>query len=139
MLKYFVKNPPFTRIAKPLTYALIVFFLIVAFSNMDRQYTFVNFLVAAITLMVHWIIFGKQHLGRFYLTYLVHLIPFLLVNGVLTAIPVVEYNDMENLGIRLGTIPIEDTVYSMSLLFMNLSIFEYLLAKVKQPKLEMAM
>lgn len=129
VLKYFVPHVPFQSAAKPLTFGLIIFFLVVAFSNTDRQYTFINFLVAAITLGAHWVIFGTKYLTRFYLSYLVHLIPFLLVNGVLTALPVVEYNNLENLSIRLFTIPIEDTVYSMTLLFMNLSIYEYLLGK----------
>ncbi|MGB0525688.1 MAG: lycopene cyclase domain-containing protein, partial [Flammeovirgaceae bacterium] len=132
VLKYFFPIIPNQKFVKPLTFGLIFLFLLIALTNTDRQYTFVNFLVAAITLGAHWVIFGSQYLGRFYLSYLVHLIPFLLVNGVLTSLPVVEYNDMENLGIRLITIPIEDTVYSMTLLFMNLSIYEYLLSKSKQ-------
>ena len=131
VLKYFVKSDPLNKFSKAITFSLIVLFILLAFSNLERQYTFVNFLVGALTLAVHWVVFGNKHLGRFYLTYFVHLIPFLLVNGVLTALPVVEYNNMENLGIRLFTIPIEDTVYSMSLLFMNLSIYEYLLSKSK--------
>lgn len=132
VLKYFVDKDPFVRITQPLTFGLIFLFILIAFKNMDRQYTFVNFLVGAITLGLHWVFFGKRYLGRFYLTYLVHLIPFLLVNGILTALPVVEYNNLENLGIRLYTIPIEDTVYSMTLLFMNLSIFEFLMSKYVQ-------
>ena len=62
---------------------------------------------------------------------LISLGPFLLVNGVLTGLldsvsPPVWYNDSENLGIRLMTIPVEDFFYSFSLLFSYTYIFEFL-------------
>jgi lycopene cyclase domain-containing protein len=52
-----------------------------------------------------------------------------LVNGFLTAIPVVIYNDTENLGIRIYTIPFEDVFYGMLLVFMNIVIYEKLRGK----------
>ena len=52
-------------------------------------------------------------MGRFFVSYMIVLIPFLIVNGLLTALPVVEYNNTENLGIRIFTIPVEDTMYGM--------------------------
>jgi lycopene cyclase domain-containing protein len=55
----------------------------------------------------------------------VSLLPFFIVNGILTSLPVVMYNDSENLGIRIFTIPIEDTMYSLLLLLMNIVLFEY--------------
>ncbi len=74
-----------------------------------------------------------KFLGKFYLSYLFILIPFVLVNGILTGTgiesPVVWYNDAENLGIRLGTIPVEDTIYGMMLILMNVTIFETLQSK----------
>ena len=65
----------------------------------------------------------------FLVAYSVILIPFLLVNGFLTAIPVVIYNDAENLGIRIYTIPFEDVFYGMLLVFMNVIIYEKLRSK----------
>jgi lycopene cyclase domain-containing protein len=50
----------------------------------------------------------------------------LIINGILTALPVVEYNPDHDLGIRLFTIPIEDFFYFFLLLLMNLTIYEYL-------------
>jgi lycopene cyclase domain-containing protein len=54
---------------------------------------------------------------------------FFIVNGILTgtglAQPVVSYNDQENLGIRLLTIPIEDVVYGFELLLLNFFLYEW--------------
>jgi lycopene cyclase domain-containing protein len=63
-------------------------------------------------------------MGWFYLAYFVSLVPFLIVNGILTSLPVVWYNNAHNLGIRLYTIPIEDTMYSLLLLLMNVWLYE---------------
>jgi lycopene cyclase domain-containing protein len=71
---------------------------------------------------------GRERL--FLLAYLVHLIPFGMVNGVLTAIPVVWYDDTENLGLRVGTIPFEDFWYSWSLFLGNVLLFERARRKV---------
>jgi lycopene cyclase domain-containing protein len=53
--------------------------------------------------------------GIFYISYVIILMPFTLVNGVLTGYftdnPIVWYNNAENLGIRFLTIPIEDFLY----------------------------
>jgi len=70
-------------------------------------------------------------LQRYFPTFMVMLIPFFIVNGILTGSfienEVVWYNDNENLGIRLGTIPVEDVVYAFTLILTNLylmSIFK---------------
>lgn len=60
----------------------------------------------------------------FLVSYIICLIPFLIVNGFLTAIPVVLYNDAENLGLRIYTIPVEDIFYGMLLVLMNVVLYE---------------
>jgi lycopene cyclase domain-containing protein len=65
----------------------------------------------------------------FLVSYGIMLIPFLIVNGFLTAIPVVLYNDAENLGLRIYTIPFEDTFYGMLMILMTVVIYEKLKAE----------
>jgi len=103
---------------------LILVFLAVV--NFEKSYTFVMFLSQGLFLLIIAFYVKPIWLGRFYLAYLVTLVPFLLVNGLLTSLPVVIYNDAENLGIRIYTIPIEDTMYSMMLLLMNTTIYEFI-------------
>lgn len=66
----------------------------------------------------------------FFLAYLISLVPFLSVNGVLTALPVVTYNPDHFSTFRLGSIPVEDLFYSFSLFLMNVSLFEFFMARM---------
>ncbi|HMO61339.1 MAG TPA: lycopene cyclase domain-containing protein [Ferruginibacter sp.] len=99
----------------------------------NRLYTSWTFLLNAACIAV--IVVNKKRfryfdIAAFLLAYCIILIPFLLVNGLLTAIPVVLYNDAQNLDIRITTIPIEDTFYGMLLVLLNVIIFE----KLRQAK-----
>lgn len=107
--------PNFNPIKNPLRISLFLAFalLLIAILNLYKSYTFYNCLFASILLQMHIYFFKGRYLGRFFISYIIVLIPFLIVNGLLTSIPVVLYNDNENLGIRIFTIPIEDTVYGM--------------------------
>jgi len=116
-----------------ITFMLIFLFLAVGIPNYHRIYTFITFIGAALMLLIHFLLFKKTHLTFFYITWIIHLIPLFLVNGILTSTPVVIYNDDENLGVRLTTIPLEDSFYSMFLLLINISVYEGL-AKLKKKK-----
>jgi lycopene cyclase domain-containing protein len=115
------------RVVGAVSLLLVSFLLVMAVVCLDRAYTAVNFFFAAG--LIGWVYFARRELlSRFYLSYLVILVPFGVVNGVLTgsfiAEPVVWYNDLENLGIRVGTIPVEDIFYGMSLILMNYFLTE---------------
>jgi lycopene cyclase domain-containing protein len=106
---------------------LIPLFLAIGIPNYHRIYTIITFVGAALMLLVHYMIFNKKHLTFFFIMWIIHLIPLFIINGFLTGIPVVNYDDNENLGIRIGTVPLEDSFYSMFLLLINLSVYEGLL------------
>ncbi|WP_347374924.1 lycopene cyclase domain-containing protein [Aequorivita sp. Q41] len=85
----------------------------------DRWYTAINF-GYAIVLMALVYNFKPDVLNTFFPVFLILLIPFFIINGFLTGSwiheEVVWYNDLENLGIRVGTIPIEDSIYALGML-----------------------
>ncbi|WP_139959742.1 lycopene cyclase domain-containing protein [Flavicella sediminum] len=96
--------------------------------NYDKWYTLVNYVCFILVLIFG--LFRLQLLQQFYISFLIILIPFFLVNGILTGmlteIPVVWYDNTENLGRRIVTIPVEDIGYAFSMLFGNLLIFDLL-------------
>jgi len=116
---------------KTTSYVTIIIILLISGTiilNFTKAYTSISFTLLAITLIVGKIFF-LDILQNFYLSFLFILIPFFLVNGILTGSvtesPIVWYNDLETLGIRLITIPIEDIGYAFTMLFSNLMLLEY--------------
>lgn len=126
-LKYYLKKEPFQKSKHYITWIVFLVVLLIGLLNYGKAYTFLNAMVAAFLLGVH-LLLKRQWMGYFWLAYLVHLIPFLIVNGILTGAatpePVVWYNNAENLGIRAGTIPIEDFIYALSCLLLPITIME---------------
>ncbi len=89
-------------------------------------YTFVFTGIFIVILFIYRKYFISFHITAFLISFAISLFPFLIVNGFLTAIPVVMYNDAENFGIRIYTIPVEDVIYGMLLMMMNITIYEKL-------------
>ena len=71
-------------------------------------------------------------------TYLVCFIPFITVNGILTGSltekPIVWYNEDQIIGWRIGTIPIEDSVYNMLLVVLVTFFTTYFQSKKTSSK-----
>lgn len=108
---------------KRIYWVIMIVVLPVFLYNLDKWYTAVNygFLLLSLTYTIRK---TPAVLKTFFITFLIILIPFAIVNGILTGSfidePVVYYNNAENLGIRLVTIPIEDVGYAFSMLLMTL-------------------
>lgn len=117
---------------KTISTILIFGLVIVGLLNIYKLYTSTTcILLASLLIFLTWRT-RAVYMGKFYFFFLIIVLPFLLVNGVLTGAfienEVVWYNDQANLGIRIGTIPIEDVFYGMLMLLLNISIFEKLKA-----------
>ena len=134
LLIYFPKMKIGLKATKSIAMLLILILSLIVIFYYDKWYTLVNFSLAIpLTLVV--LKYNPKLLQHFFLTFLVMLIPFFIVNGILTGSwidnQVVWYNNAENLGIRMGTIPVEDSIYAYSMILMNLFFFEYFSQKSK--------
>jgi lycopene cyclase domain-containing protein len=134
-LFYYFKDlslPP--KIVKLISALLFLTVLSLAISYKQNSYTVINAIPFLLLIGYSW--FKKNnHLSRFYISFAVILLPFFLVNGILTGSfitdEVVWYNPDEIIGLRLGTIPVEDIIYCFSLLYANILIIEYLKRKAR--------
>lgn len=100
--------------------------------NLDRLYTASSFGLFGLVMFLQ-AVFQWRYARRFFLSFCVIYIPFYFVNSALTGAyspgAVVYYNDSENLGVRLGTIPLEDSFYCFSMLYASVLLFEFLRKK----------
>lgn len=110
---------------KNISILVSVFSAIACILYYDRTYTIVNAGICLGLVLFATFIYKFRNLGRFYLAFLVSLIPFLIVNGLITGLPIVIYNDHENMGIRIFQIPLEDVFYCMSLLLGSVLLTDY--------------
>lgn len=109
---------------------LCVILLATGFYFHEKLYTSYTFIGLSVLLLLFKYILKAEWLVKLMSIYPVLLIPFFIVNGILTGSwieePVVWYNDNENLGIRLLTIPLEDVFYGFELILLNVFFYEYL-------------
>lgn len=114
---------------------LSVSLLIIGLIFYNRLYTSATFISTAFILAILKFFFKIDWFGKAFTVYGILIIPFLIVNGILTGAitnePVVVYNNAHNLGIRIFTIPFEDVFYGLELILLN--IFFYKLFSTTKP------
>ena len=101
--------------------------------NPSHAYTTSTFGLLAITYIVLSFTKYSHHLTHLIISWAVALIPMAFVNGILTANPVLIYNDAENLGIRIGTIPFEDFFYNLLYMTWMITLFEIFKSRQSKP------
>lgn len=99
----------------------------------ESNYTSVTFFSTAFVCLFLKFILKIHWFGKAVSVYVILLIPFMIVNGILTGTgleePIVRYNNSETMGVRLFTIPLEDIFYGFTLILLNLLIYLHLLRK----------
>ena len=117
------------RVGDRVLQVLGIAFLVTGLFFYKKYYTCWTFIFCSF--FISMLYFGRNFFKDFDATYFlvsfaIIFFPFLIVNGFLTAIPIVVYSNEENLGIRIYTIPFEDIFYGMLLIMMDIAIYEKL-------------
>lgn len=107
--------------------AVIICSLVVLLHH-DKIYTLVTALATITTLIYLHFIAKTPWIGKASLVFTLLMLGFFPVNGVLTGTglesPIVNYNPGDFLGIRMGTIPVEDAVYGYTQFLLVLYFFK---------------
>jgi len=130
---YFCLNKFFKLDWKPLPEKVFVVISIISALTIavyfhDRIYTLMTFVTTAVSMLVLYFILGARWIGKVSFVYLMLMPGFLAVNGILTGTglesPIVNYNPQDFMGIRMLTIPLEDTVYGYEMILWNIYLFQ---------------
>ncbi|MDX9726754.1 MAG: lycopene cyclase domain-containing protein [Bacteroidales bacterium] len=128
LMAYFPAKVLSDRFTSRITITLILILALGILTHPGRSYTLVYLLLMIVVLVISSIMKDRL-LNRFYISFLVILIPFIIINGILTGSfiegEVVWYNPEEITGIRLGTIPVEDFAYGFSMILINLMLMNF--------------
>ncbi len=128
VLNYFVPQAPLRKAQNRITGILILITFLLSVVFVNRLYTFTTCSLLCLFLIWHLLVNRSEFLGKFYLAFLIIQIPFLLVNGALTGLftdePIVIYNNAENMGLRLLSIPLDDVFYNMLMLLIVITVLE---------------
>lgn len=126
---YFPKNN-LERYSLTMSNLVIGICFAILFFGYQKWYVLINFCFLSLLLIfVEYVNKAHRFMYKFYRLFFVSLIPFYIVNGILTSIPIVSYKNSHILGVRVGTIPLEDHFYLMGLLLMNVFLYEKFKAK----------
>lgn len=102
----------------------------------NKQYTSFTLVSLGLISLALKFIAKVSWFGKVVSVYAILIIPFLIVNGILTGSGiedgVVRYNDDEIIGLRLLTIPIEDFFYGFELFLLNVFFYKAFETKFKE-------
>lgn len=136
-LNFYIKRDLLAGVSPFISVGLMILFFGLGIVFWSNLYTSTTCLLSGFFLLYHLLYIDGHYRSRFYLAYLVSWLPFLIVNGVLTGgytqAPIVIYNPEEYLGIRITSVPLDDSIYSFLLLFSTTTLFEHFRSNSSPP------
>lgn len=132
VLKAYFPNFKMQKFAHFFAFTFVLSGFIFGTLHFDKWYTVSACYATSILTIGLYFIQRKSWFKDFCFTYIIGMIPFLVVNGILTGSftdePIVWYSDDHIIGWRIFTIPFEDLYYNYMLLLPIVAVYEYLKA-----------
>ena len=129
VLNAYFPNVSLHRLTMMFSIFMVLSGLLMAVTHLDHWYTLS---ACGLTVFIIALVMQKKYIWypRAVFAFVVALFPFFLVNGILTGMftdePIVWYSAEHNVGLRWGTIPLEDVFYNFSLLIPIIGIYHTL-------------
>ncbi len=127
VVKYYFRKYQLTLLNRIFFFAIPLYAILISTFGETGYYTLSVIITSSIVLS--WLILQKDY-SKIPLAFIISLLPFFIMNGVLTGAitdePVVWYNEAQKVAGRIGTIPYEDILYSFTLLVSNMLLFEFI-------------
>ena len=129
-LNQFIEKDPLFPHQEVISSVMIVVLLIAGLYHKHRLYAGPLFLLLGGFLAFQMLKLRPRYMGKFYLAFLVLLIPLTILHGAFsgwfTDEPIVRFGEVHTIGAKLGSIPLEDILLSMFLMLMPIAIWEWL-------------
>lgn len=118
---------------KPVIFlSLSLLFVIFGAFNQNKDYTFSVSIAMGVFFFILYILPVNLKVSSLFWVYMIFaFIPFLLVNYILTSLPIVTYNSNAIFNLRITTIPIEDFFYNFALVGSYIVFYEYFSNRLK--------
>ncbi|MFK8036758.1 MAG: lycopene cyclase domain-containing protein [Crocinitomicaceae bacterium] len=121
--------------AKNFTYLWVFGSIVLAVMYYDHFYTVSATFLSALTGLI-LLNNSNEYISNVWRSFLIVIIPFFIINGALTGAftdaPVVWYNDLHNMCIRLITIPLDDIFYNFTLIVGIILLRDYFQIKFEK-------
>jgi lycopene cyclase domain-containing protein len=126
-LYYFPKVMLNNNLSRILSLFFMVLLVIISIKYYSKTYTFINSIIL-IGIFIFALIDKSAIINRYYITFIIILVPFLILSTILTGSfmkdEVYWYNNSMTLELRIFTIPIEDTGFAFGLILINLLLID---------------
>ncbi|MFN4914479.1 MAG: lycopene cyclase domain-containing protein [Sphingomonadales bacterium] len=131
-LRHYFPNLENRNAARFSSLTLLAFSIGMVVLHYNRLYTAVTFSLIAFTLLNQLLVTRGSYMSHLYAAWFLSIIPMLVVNGLLTGLPILIYENAENLRIRIPAmlpgmqygIPVEDFFYNLLYMMWMIWIYE---------------
>lgn len=114
----------FEKYSLALSNILMGICIAILYFGYHNLYTLFTFLILLVFMLYVEYVNKIRFMYRFYRAWLVSLIPFYLVAGMVNALPVIQYNEKETLIFTILQVPFESPFYYMGMLLLTVYLFE---------------